>query len=110
MANVIPLGRMKHLILIQAPPTLTSSSNGVVPDWTTIDKVYAAIEPVNVSERQGNDTRSAVTTHIVTTRYIDGVTTKGRIKFGSRIFAIIGVENVDEADDMLRLSCAERAA
>lgn len=53
------------------------------------------------------NTITAKATHIVDMRYRSDVTTKCRITYGSRVFAVRGVQNVDEKNRDLLVACEE---
>jgi len=55
------------------------------------------------------DRPNALTSHEVTLRYLPGITTAHRVKFGSRILPIAGFRNVDERNRVLELDCTEGA-
>lgn len=50
---------------------------------------------------------SAEVTAVFKLRYIGGITTKDRVRYGDRIFNILLVNNVDEKNELLLLTCKE---
>lgn len=71
--------------------------------------VPAAIEPAtarDVERRVGNTIASTVS-HIVTIRYLQGVSTGTQVVFGARRLYVRGVQNPEEKNEQLVLACEE---
>jgi SPP1 family predicted phage head-tail adaptor len=79
----------------------------VTPTWKRLDGVWAKIESGGGREFYRASQVYSTMTHLVTIRYRKGLTTKHRVKFGTRVFGIVGIENPDEAGVLLRLACFE---
>ena len=52
----------------------------------------------------------SATPYIVTVPFLAGVTTLTRITYHGRIFAVLGVRNVDERNIRLEVICEERSS
>lgn len=100
-------GELRHQIEIQEAAATRNTAGESVTTWTTIATVAAAIRPASSREVMLTQATAAQTTHTITIRYRDRVSAAARVKFGSRIFTIAGVLNVDERDVELRLVCYE---
>lgn len=107
-------GILRHRITLQSPSDpAPDGDGGFTNTWSTLAAdVPAAIAPATASnlERVIAGTVQSIATHLVTIRYLVGVTTKTRALFGSRVFEVIGVQNPDERNISLVLICQERVA
>lgn len=102
------IGRLRHLITVQEAVETTNSVGEVAETWTELDQVWAAIEPISGREFQAVQQIAAETTHKVTIRFLEGVTAKHRVLFGSRVFDILAVRDVEELGRFMDLLCRER--
>ena len=77
--------------------------------WAKVAETWAAIEPLKGDERWAAAYAQATTTHRVTMRPPGiEITPAHRIIFGSRIFEIESVINVEERNRELVLMCVEK--
>jgi SPP1 family predicted phage head-tail adaptor len=103
-------GELRHLITLQTPSTAAPDGDGGFTNtWTDLATVWASIVPATARdlERVVAGTVQSSATHLVTIRYLAGVTTKTRVVFGSRLFSVTGVQNTDERNISLVLVCQE---
>jgi SPP1 family predicted phage head-tail adaptor len=103
-------GELRHLITLQTPSTATPDGDGGFTNtWADLATVWASIVPATARdlERVVAGTVQSSATHLVTIRYLAGVTTKTRVVFGSRLFSVTGVQNPDERNISLVLVCQE---
>lgn len=64
--------------------------------WTQIASRWAKIEPnIGAPYIQSDQIRN-LTSHRITMRYFGGLSPKHRIKFGNRVFNVVGLLNSDE--------------
>lgn len=97
-ANIVCAGRRNKLITIQKP-TVTSTTGGEpVETWSTLAKVWAAVEPLNAREAFNARQVQAVTTHKIAILYRSDVTPAMRATWNSRTFKFESIINRDEAD------------
>ncbi len=106
----VPVEKLDKRVTISTPALTADGDGGVATSWTALSTVFAGILAMSQAERQGANTVSAASTHVVTIRYLAGVTTKCKVVFGSRTFGIDGIENIGEQNAYLRLSCTEKVA
>lgn len=83
-------------IIIQQVTQTDNNSGGWTGSWATFHEDYAKIRPFGMSERAQAATIDSKATHGISMRYHAGVTAKMRILFGTRIFEIEGVVNIEE--------------
>ena len=105
-------GRLRHQVIIQsrtaASPQRTPSG---APDeaWADLYTVWAAIEPLRGKEfMESQAVNSAVATRI-RIRYRSGIDATMRVKFGTTIYSIEAVINLEERNRELQLMCSQGA-
>jgi SPP1 family predicted phage head-tail adaptor len=79
------------------------------PTWSHFRNASAKIETTGAREFYRASQTFSQMTHLLTIRYLKGLTTKHRVKYGTRIFGITGIINVNEDNRWLRLACLEAA-
>lgn len=97
-------------ITLETPTRTDDGIGGGDITWATFQGAWAKIEPKSANDAFWAKHLEHRVTHKVIIRYVAGVTSKMRVKYGSRYFAIKGVKNVDEASQFLELNCEEGAA
>lgn len=107
-------GTLRHQITIQAQSTTQDASTGEPSSvWNDVHVARAAIDTVSAMERYQRGTSAefvAQVSHMVTMRWPGAsVSIAGgmRVLFGSRAFTIQAVENVEERNRVMKLSCVE---
>lgn len=75
--------------------------------WGTVDSVWADIRPLSTATAEAAHQLYGEATHRIFIDYRSGVTTANRITYGSRVFQIGHVANVDERDIVLSLLVKE---
>lgn len=103
-------GRLRFAVLIQSSTDSTNSLGEPVESWATVSggSVQADIEPISGREYQAVQQIAAETTHKVTIRYLSGITPKYRVLYGSRVFDILAVRDLEERGRVTELLCRER--
>ena len=103
-------GELRHRIDIVTPVSGAQDGYGNAREtWTTLHAtVPAAIVPTASREVYAGNKIDTIASHIVTIRYIAGITVKMRVKWGSRTFAIVGMVNPEERNVSLDLICQEQ--
>jgi SPP1 family predicted phage head-tail adaptor len=101
-------GDYRHRVTIQTPAQGTADAWGATAlTWADYQTCWAQIETAAPSEQtQGPKTRQQQGL-TVRTHYIAVVTSKMRVRWGSRYFEIQGVENPNNMDRETVLSCSE---
>ena len=110
-AYQVRAGDLKESVVLETPTSTPDGDGGFTESWAALDPspVFASVLPATAGmmERIVAATVQADATHIVEMRYHAQVTTKTRLTFGSRYLQVRGVQNVDEANEVTRLSCVE---
>lgn len=104
------IGTLRHRVTIQSETRTADGAGGFTLTWADVATVWGAVEPLKGMERLRAQQIEAPVTHSVTIRHRTDVSTKERIKFGTRLFNIRDVINPDERDRWLELLCEEGVA
>ncbi len=99
--------RMDKRVTIQRVSQTTDGQGGFTEGWGEIATVWALIEPATGYEKMQAMQQSSPISHKLTIRYYSELTTKHRILFGERIFAIKEIINPNESNQFLKLKCVE---
>lgn len=103
-------GDLKKLIDIESISVTSDGMGAYVESWSTYKKnVWAAIWPVSAKERIQSGKVEAEITHRIRIRYMDGVTSAMRIKYGITYFKIVSVINVGMENRMIDILAVEES-
>ncbi len=103
------IGSKRHLITIEEfQQSIEPTFGEEVKTWVEFNKAWASIIPVSVDERYISKEKNATATHKITIRYIPNLSVKMRVVFGSRIFNIVSVLNINERNKMIQLIVEEK--
>ena len=102
-------GTLRHTVDIR---TLGSSTGGgsrgqTTAEWETAETTQAAIVTLGGAELTAARELVPAATHMVTMRYTANVTRQARIRFGARVFKIEHVDNREERNREMQLTCSE---
>jgi SPP1 family predicted phage head-tail adaptor len=100
-------GLLRHQITVQEQSATNDGMGGETLTWSDLFKTRAAIWPTSSRERIDAMKQELQITHKIRIRYRSGMTSKNRVKFGSRIFNIISFLNPDERNIMIDMLCTE---
>ena len=103
-------GLLRHTVSIQEQTDTADGMGGFTTSWADISgmsTIPAAIWPLSAKENLDSAKLELQITHKIRIRYRSGITSKNRIKFGTRIFNIISLTNFDERDINLDMLATE---
>lgn len=110
MAVTLRAGRLRHKVDILAVEE-TPDDWGDSPQSTTVEAtVHAEVSPITFRDQERLAARRQVAediTHRVVIRHRDSLTSKHKIRFGTRVLEIAGIANVGERDVMDEILCRE---
>ena len=99
--------KLTKRVKLQGVAHVSDDQGGFTDVWTDEATVYAALEPVKGYEKYQAMQAGTPVSHNVTMRYRAGVTTKTRLLYGSRVFDIKEVLNLNEDNRVLKLKAIE---
>lgn len=106
----VQVGELKHRLTLQFEDPQPDGQGGYTPIWTDLGVVWASVQPISGQEalvaRQLQDS----ITHKVRMRWRPNVKAAMRLKWGTRLFNIRKVSNLDEGNVWLELRCEEGVA
>lgn len=100
-------GRLRFKVKIEKNTPVHASPGVDTPSWSTFATVWADIQPLTGKEFFTGAELQAEVSHQIRIRYLDGVTSKMRVVYNSRIFEIEAVINRDERNKETVLACIE---
>lgn len=99
---------LRHKLTIQTESEVSDGQGGTTKSWTDGATLSAKIEPSKGWERFQAQQVATPVTHKITTRYRADLTTKNRLKLGTRIFRIKELLNVEERNQWLQIRAIEQ--
>jgi SPP1 family predicted phage head-tail adaptor len=103
----VKIGKLRHRITIEQAAENQEPDGSVIEMWSIYATAQASIEPVSGREYFVAQSTQADLNHRISLRYVPGITPKMRVNYGSRIFDILSVINVNERNRELQLMCRE---
>jgi SPP1 family predicted phage head-tail adaptor len=105
------VGKMNKRIELQLnseeTAAYTTTLGGLSTTYATSSTVWASIEPLSGRELFVAQQAQSDVDMKVTIRYYSGLTTRYRVKFGSRYFGIQSIINTNEKNEEMILMCKE---
>lgn len=103
-------GDLRHRVTIQSPTRSVDARTGQRSpgSWADVATVWAAVWPRATREGEIAGRQEQTITHEVRMRYTPALNAECRLKFGTRILSIVGVDNVDERNRELRITAKEQ--
>lgn len=100
-------GDLRHRITIQQLIETRNELGEVVQSWQDFATVWAAIEPLRGREYFDSQQINAEVTTRIRIRYRPGIKPKMRAVYGTRIFDIQSVIDIEERHQEIHLMCKE---
>lgn len=105
-------GTLRHTVSIQQRSSTIDAVGDVSDSWTTLITARAEIRPLNARELFAAQATQSEVTHQVTVRNRSELAAPKtaaayRVLFGSRVFDVQGVMNIDERNREVRMLCSE---
>lgn len=108
MKAPVKAGDLRHRIVIERGETASDGAGGSTIEWQTVAEVWAAIWSRSVEENFTHDHVAGTATHDVWIRHRPDVRPDMRIRYGSRIFDILGAIDVEDRGTWLKCPVEER--
>jgi len=104
-----PRGAMQHRITLLKPqPDSARNNEGEYPSPTDFADSWASIVLLQGRELDKTQQIVAEVTHKIIIPYISGIDSGMLVQFGTRMFVIQAVQDIDERQFQLNLLCVER--
>jgi SPP1 family predicted phage head-tail adaptor len=103
-------GRLRHKIRLERATETQSAFGEPVKAWTLLKEVWGAVEPLKGAERQRAQQASAVEDVRIVVRWssdIASLNVKDRVVFGTKIYDIKSVLNINERNSEFNLMAVE---
>jgi SPP1 family predicted phage head-tail adaptor len=101
-------GKLNHRIELQSKVATRDSYGSETIVWKKESIVWGSVEPISGREYFLAKQVQAETTHRIRIRYYAGLRPDWRILFGTRIFEIDSVINIEEKNREMVLMCHEQ--
>jgi len=102
------IGKLRHYVNLQSSTNAVDGYGEESKTWSTDESIWASIQPLRGTELIEYQQLQTELTHRIIIRYTSYATPAKRITWGSRIFDINVVRNVDERDIYQELLCKEK--
>lgn len=99
---------LRHRLTIQTVTQTKDNEGGYTDVWSDTATYWGALYPIRAAQRFEYKTINVDATHVARFRGKLSIDETQRIKFGSRIFEILTVEDKQERDFELWVTCRER--
>lgn len=104
---------LRHAIIIQEENATDDGGGGLTNPWANpveVARARSCIEPLRGFERLRAQQLESPVTHKITLRYRAGIKAQHRILFGTRVFNIRSVINIEERNRWLEIMADEGVA
>lgn len=101
-------GKLRHRVEVQRSTATQDSYGQQVITWSTFATLWADIRPSEATETFESGQFKTERKHVVRMRFFEGLTTRNRLKFGSRYFDVTGIRYVREVKEEMVVDCVER--
>lgn len=98
----------QHYVYVQTRVSTADGEGGFSEQWTSgASAIPAAISPIQARQLFEYRSVNVDATHLIKVRGHTTVTEKDRILYGTRVFEILTVENIQERDFIKVITCKE---
>lgn len=100
-------GKLNRLVAIQTKTTTYNSTGEPIDTWADESTVWAEIITTGGGEFYAAQKMYAQTTAVIRVRYTASITVLQRVRYGTRYFSILAVNDAGEAHRELQMVCKE---
>lgn len=108
MKAPVTIGDLRHRVQIESPTRTSDGGGGSTTFWSVVAEVWAAIWPRSSDEALELDRVAGKATHDIWIRYRSDMKPEMRITFGTRVFDVRGVIDVEDRGRWLKCPSVER--
>ena len=111
MIPSLKAGDLNKRLTIQKDTATTQDGTGdIPPNWTEFCQRWAKVAQLSGTEQWRAQQVFPTSTHLIEMRWdkkANDITAEFRFKLGAKVFNILAVDNVDEANAVLRFTCMQ---
>lgn len=100
-------GKLRHRLTIQEPTETKNAYGELITSWSTYETVWGSVEPLRGRELWAAREKEARIDVRIRIRYLADITAKMRIIFGSHIYQIESIIDVELLHNEMQLMCYE---
>lgn len=100
-------GKQRHKVIIQSTSQAADAYGALVDTWGTFATWWASISPITGREYFSEGKVNSEVTTRMRGRWISGILPAMRAKFGTRIYSIVAVINIDERNSEIEILAKE---
>lgn len=104
----IRIGDLRHRLALETVSRVEDGAGGATETWQQLEELWAAVRPLQGSEREQADQLTGRVTHEIWVRYRSGVKPDMRFRHGMRTFEIRAVLDTSERRRFLKCLVEER--
>jgi SPP1 family predicted phage head-tail adaptor len=108
MTSPVTIGDLRHRVTIESETRVSDGGGGASVSWTLVADVWAAIRAQGGSESLDLDRVVSAVPYDIWIRYRTGVVPAMRVRFGTRVFDIRTVTDIEDRGHWLKLAALER--
>jgi SPP1 family predicted phage head-tail adaptor len=108
MKAPVKVSDLRHRVAIESAARTGDGAGGATLDWQLVAEVWTAIWSRDAFETFALDRVAGKATHDIWMRYRGDVTPDMRIRFGIRLFDILGAIDVEDRGHWLKCPVEER--
>ncbi len=101
-------GALNRRLTLDAPQDTADGAGGVLRDFEAVATLWAQVTPISAQAEIEAARLGARITHRIRIRFADNITTRHRLRDGSRIFRIVSLRDSDGRKRFLDISAEER--
>jgi SPP1 family predicted phage head-tail adaptor len=106
---VIDPGRLRRRLVLEAPMETADGAGGGSSAYTAVATLWGAVASRTARDDVEADAAGAAVTHRIVVRAGPEITTRHRLRLGTRLFRIAGVRDLDPAARLVAIDAVERA-
>jgi SPP1 family predicted phage head-tail adaptor len=105
---MIDPGELNRRLVLEEPVESADGAGGVTRSYGTVTTLWAAVRPVSARGDVLAAAAGATVTHRIVIRTRAGLTTRHRLRDGSRIFRIVALRDPDGSGRFIEIAAEER--
>lgn len=105
---MIDPGELNRRLTLEAPVETADGAGGVTRSYATVTTLWAAVRPASARGDVVAAATGATVTHRIVVRTRSDLTTRHRLRDGTRIFRIVALRDPDGSGRFLELAAEER--